>query len=138
MVNGMSIFTESPIMRWREYEERYHLKGYQCTKCLKVYFEKKGVCTCNNMDYTEKELSGKGKILAYTQINGAPEAYADYAPYCVALIELEEGARIESQVVDCAYADLKIGTPVEAVFRKFYKSGHKGIIHYGTKFIPTF
>ena len=58
------------------------------------------------------------------------------APYCVGIIELKEGAKITAQIVDCKYEDLKIGTEVEAVFRKFYKSGEKGIIHYGTKFIP--
>ena len=51
-----------------------------------------------------------------------------------AIIDLEEGARITAQIVDCKYDELKIGLGVEAVFRKLYKSGEKGIIHYGTKF----
>jgi uncharacterized OB-fold protein len=84
------------------------------------------------------EFSGKGKIVTYTKIHSGPEVFESKAPYCVALIDLEEGARLTAQVMDCKYEDLKIGTEVEAVFRKFYTSGKKGVIHYGTKFIPKF
>jgi len=132
------MFRESPIIRWRHYNDSYKLKGNKCTKCNATYFEKKGVCTCGNMDFIEMDFSGKGKIAAYTQIHGGPEAFASKTPYCVAVIDLIEGARIEAQVVDCKYEELKVGTAVEAQFRKFYVSGEKGIIHYGTKFVPKF
>lgn len=132
------MFRESPILRWRNYNDRYKVKGYKCTKCGATYFEKKGMCTCGNLDYAEMDFSGEGKIVSFTQIHAGPEVYADLAPYCVAIIDLKEGARITSQVIDCKYEDLKVGMEVEAVFRKFYKSGEKGIIHYGMKFIPKF
>ncbi len=130
------MFHESPVMRWRRYGDTYKLKGYKCTKCGATYFEKKGMCVCGNLDYGEMDFSGKGKIVSFTKINSGPEVYAEYAPYCVGIIDLEEGARMTGQIVDTKYEDLKIGQEVEAVFRKFYKSGEKGIIHYGTKFIP--
>jgi len=132
------MFRDSPIIRWRNYSDRYKLKGYKCTKCEKTYFEKKGLCECGNLDFSEMDFSGKGKIVAFTQIHAAPESFANKAPYCIAVIDLVEGARIEAQVVDCEYEDLKIGAEVEAVFRKFYSSGEKGIIHYGTKFVVKF
>jgi len=132
------MFRESPIIRWRNYSDRYKLKGYKCTKCGKTFFEWKGLCPCGNLDYAEMDLSGRGKIVAYTQIHSGPEVFDSKAPYCVAIIDLEEGARIEAQVMDCKYSDLKIGMEVEAVFRKFYTSGEKGVIHYGTKFVPKF
>ena len=132
------MFRDSPIIRWRNYSDRYKLKGYACTKCETTYFERKGLCTCGNMDFTEMDFSGDGKIVAYTQIHAGPESFANKAPYCVAIIDLKEGARITGQVMDCKYEDLKIGTEVEAVFRKFYTSGEKGVIHYGTKFVPKF
>jgi uncharacterized protein len=134
----MKMFRESPILRWRNYNDRYKLRGYKCTKCDATYFEKKGVCICGNLDYAEMDFSGSGKIISFTQVHSGPEAFASMAPYCVAIIELKEGAKITGQVIDCKYEDLKIGQEVEAVFRKFYKSGEKGIIHYGTKFIPKF
>ncbi|MCX6804023.1 MAG: Zn-ribbon domain-containing OB-fold protein [Candidatus Diapherotrites archaeon] len=132
------MFRDSPIIRWRHYNDRYRLVGYRCTKCEKAYLDKKGMCTCGNLDFTEQEFSGVGKIVAYTQIHSGPEVFESKSPYCVAVIDLKEGARIEAQVVDCRYSDLKQGLEVEAVFRKFYTSGEKGVIHYGTKFVPKY
>jgi uncharacterized OB-fold protein len=132
------MFRESPIIRWRNYNDRYKIKGYKCTKCGAVYFEEKGLCTCGNLDFAEMDLSGKGKIVSFTQIHSGPEVFESKTPYCVAIIDLDEGARIEAQVMDCNYQALKIGMEVEAVFRKFYTSGEKGAIHYGTKFVPKF
>ncbi|MFA6064962.1 MAG: Zn-ribbon domain-containing OB-fold protein [archaeon] len=132
------MFRESPIIRWRSYGDHYRLKGYQCAKCKATFFEKKGLCTCGSLEFNEIDFSGNGKIIAFTQIHSGPEVFENKSPYCVALIDLEEGARIEAQVMDCKFEDLKAGMEVEAVFRKFYSSGEKGVIHYGTKFIPKF
>lgn len=132
------MFRNSPIIRWRNYADNYRLVGYKCTKCGATYFEKKGVCNCGNLDYTRMEFSGKGKIVSFTQIHSGPESFEHMGNYSVAIIDLEEGARVTGQIVDAKYADLSIGLKVEAVFRKFYKSGEKGIIHYGTKFVPVF
>jgi uncharacterized protein len=132
------MFRESSIIRWRNYNDRYKLNGYKCTNCGKTYFEKKGLCECGNLDFAELEFSGKGKIVSFTKIHSGPSVYEEQTPYCVGIIDLEEGARITSQIVDANYEDLEIGMKVEAVFRKFYKSGEKGVIHYGTKFRPKF
>lgn len=128
------MFRESPILRWRNYSDRYRLNANKCVNCGKVYFEKKGLCECGSLEFTEFESVGKGKIISFTQIHASPTAFEEQTPYCVGIIELDEGARVTGQIIDCEYEDLEIGKEVEAVFRKFYKSGEKGIIHYGTKF----
>jgi uncharacterized OB-fold protein len=46
------------------------------------------------------------------------EIYADEVPYVVALIDLEEGARMASNIVGCAPGDVTAGMPVEVVFEK--------------------
>jgi uncharacterized protein len=132
------MFRDSPIIRWRNYEDRYKLNCYKCDSCGKVYFERKGMCVCGELEFTEFASKGKGKIVSFTEVHSGPTLFEEQTPYCVGIIDLEEGARITAQIVDCKYEDLKIGMEVEAVFRKFYKSGEKGAIHYGTKFIPKF
>jgi uncharacterized OB-fold protein len=46
-----------------------------------------------------------------------PAFFAD-APYNVAIVELEEGVRMHTSVVECANEDLRVGMPVEVVFEK--------------------
>jgi uncharacterized protein len=39
-------------------------------------------------------------------------------PYNVAIVELDEGIRMHTNVVECANEELRIGLPVEVVFEK--------------------
>jgi uncharacterized OB-fold protein len=50
--------------------------------------------------------------------------FFDY-PYIVALIQLDEGVRIVSNLTDIAPADVQVGMPVEVYFRKFDGAGEK-------------
>jgi uncharacterized OB-fold protein len=42
--------------------------------------------------------------------------FAAEVPYAVVVIELDEGARLVSNLVDCPPADIRAGMPVEVVF----------------------
>ena len=52
----------------------------------------------------------------------------------MAIIKLDEGPRITSQIVDCDPKTVKPGMKVKAVFRKLGEDSESGILHYGTKF----
>lgn len=82
----------------------------------------------------EHKFSGRGKIYSYTVIRVAPEGYEYFVPYVLAIVELEEGARITGQVVDTDPESVKIGQEVELVFRKIYEDNPDGLITYGFKF----
>ena len=60
-----------------------------------------------------------------------------YAPYVVALVELDDGVRILTQVVDVEPEDMKTGMRVEVAFRRVKEDGNSGIIEYGYKFRPV-
>lgn len=81
------------------------------------------------------KLSGKGTILSFTEINISADTFAKEAPFAIAIIETEEGARLTAQVVDCNFEDIKIGSKVELIFRKIMEEGNSGIINYGYKAI---
>lgn len=80
-------------------------------------------------------LKGTGKIVTYTIIHIAADAFSKQTPYGVAVIETDEGARLTAQVVDCNPEDIKIGASVKLVFRKISEEGASGIINYGYKAI---
>ncbi len=79
------------------------------------------------------KLSGKGTILSYTIIHVSANQFKLLAPYAVAIIETDEGARITAMITDSNFEDLKIGARVELVFRKIMEEGASGIINYGYK-----
>jgi uncharacterized OB-fold protein len=54
----------------------------------------------------------------------------------VAIVKLEEGPKVTSQIVDCRVESVYIGMPVEICFRKLTAQGAEGIINYGFKFQP--
>lgn len=77
---------------------------------------------------------GRGKIYSFTEVSAPPVGFELEVPYVLALIELEEGPLVTSQIVDCKASDVRIGMPVEMVFRKIQEDGEEGLIHYGYKF----
>ncbi len=83
----------------------------------------------------EYHCCGRGKVVTYSVIRTASDQFSNMTPYVLAIIELEEGCRLTSQVI-CDPQDIRIGMPVRSVFRVIVEDGPSGIIHYGTKFVP--
>lgn len=72
---------------------------------------------CGSWDWAWARSSGRGVVFSWTVVDRALHpAFAGDVPYAPAIIEMEEGVRLLSQVVDVAPADLEIGLPVEVVF----------------------
>ena len=63
--------------------------------------------------------SGRGTIHTFTILHKVfrPE-FAERVPYNVIVVELEEGPFFHSNLVDCANEDIRVGMPVEVVFRE--------------------
>jgi uncharacterized OB-fold protein len=81
-------------------------------------------------------LGGKGKVVTYTVIHDAPAQFEMQKPYVMAIVEMEEGVRLTSQIIDVKPENVTIGMKVQACFRKLGQEGEAGVIHYGYKFQP--
>jgi len=125
---------------WREIPQRYNLNANQCGVCNRFYFPPRESCPyCRRKSMgkmNEKKLSGKGTILTYTIIHIEPDQFIGQVPYPMAIIKLDEGPKVTSQIVDCKLDDIKIGMRVQVTFRKIHEDGYIGAIHYGYKFKP--
>jgi uncharacterized OB-fold protein len=67
------------------------------------------------------EASGKGKLHSYTTVHrSVHREFASMTPFVIALIDLEEGARVTSWVVDTPIDQLRCDMPVKAVFREIH------------------
>lgn len=125
-------------VHWRRMRERYRLLGSKCETCGTTFFPATKVCSkCRRKGkIVPIEFSGKGKIFSYTIIHAAPRMFEHYTPAIIALVELDEGPKVLSQIVDCEHNELRIGMEVEACFRKLFEQDRGGIISYGFKFRP--
>ena len=127
---------EAIPLTWRKIPERYGLLGVKCENCGSHYFPKRSICPqCRRKGkITQVKYSGKGKVFSFTEVTAPPQGFEDQVPYILAVIELEEGARLTAQIVDARKEDVKTGSPVEQVFRVIQKDDPEGLIHYGFKF----
>lgn len=122
---------------WRNEVPRYRLVGKICAACESKYFPEKAICRCGSTDFKDYKLSENGEVITWTKIGNPPIGFQKFKPYIVALIQLEDGVKILSQVVDVDAEEMNAGLKVEAVFRKVKEDGKTGIIQYGYKFRPV-
>jgi hypothetical protein len=63
------------------------------------------------------DASGRGTIYSYTVIRqNFSRAFRDLLPYVVALVDLDEGPRVMTNIVNCDPADVRIGAAVQVRF----------------------
>jgi uncharacterized protein len=95
------------------------LELQRCRPCGLVVFYPRARCPrCHAADLAWETLSGRGTVHAYTIVHRAPDpSLEDAIPYVVALVDLDEGARLMTNIVDCAPEQVRIGLPVVVRFR---------------------
>jgi uncharacterized protein len=89
-----------------------------CDQCRRHQFYPRLYCMqCGSASLSWIEASGRGVIYSYTIIhqNKSPE-FAQDTPYNVAIVQLEEGPRMMSNIVDISPAELRIDLPVTIIF----------------------
>jgi len=122
---------------WREIPRRYRLEGEKCKSCGKIFFPPRLICdSCHSTEFEPFQLKNEGHVLTYTIIRVAPSQFLDQVPYPVAIVELNPGVRICTQITDCNNDDIHIGMPVKLEFRKLSSDGDAGIVYYGYKAVP--
>ena len=123
---------------WREIPQRYRMEAGKCASCGAICFPPRRRCPeCGSCSFQTVKLGDHGKILTYTVIRVAPAQFSDQVPYAVAIVELDGGGRITTQIADCEFDQLAIGQRVRLEFRKVQKDGAAGILCYGYKFVQV-
>ena len=92
------------------------LRLQQCTACGKHQFYPRTVCShCDGRELKWVVAEGQGTVASFTVVRrGISKAYD--APYVVALIDLVEGVRMMSGIVDVDPDTVRIGDPVTVDF----------------------
>lgn len=98
--------------------KRHELVLQYCRDCGRPWFYPRPCCPhCLSLAFDWRPVRGEGQVYTYTVVHRPPsEAYQDAVPYVVAIIELDEGVRMMSNVIGCPSEDVRIGMRVRVTF----------------------
>ena len=90
-----------------------------CNDCgLKIFYPRKYCPDCWSANLAWFEASGRGKVFSYSiTMAGVEERFGEDLPYVLALVDLEEGIRMMTNIVDCKPEEVIIGIDVEVAFK---------------------
>jgi len=91
-----------------------------CPSCQEHIFYPRQSCPhCFSEHLTWLKATGRGKVYAYTVVeNNAPSPFLDEMPFVIAIVILEEGVRLMTNIVDCDPAKIYSEMPVTVTFEK--------------------
>lgn len=96
---------------------RRELALQRCSDCGAFRWTPQVLCReCHSERYEWTAVSGRGSLYSYTMVHRPPLPVFD-APYVVAVVALEEGPLMLTNLVDCPPDALRIDMPVEVAFR---------------------
>lgn len=89
----------------------------RCDDCKAVIWYPRAICpVCHSTNTSWFEGSGKGTVYTFSVVRRAGGPYAKATPFILAYVELEEGPRMVTNVVDIEPENLQVGQAVEVVF----------------------
>jgi len=101
-----------------EAAKQHKLVLQKCEQCGHYRYPSGESCpSCLSDDLKWVEVSGRGTIYSWTVFHHVYHpAFKDEVPYAVVAVELEEGPRIITRLVDCETENISIGLPVVVAF----------------------
>ena len=102
-----------------EAAERGRLLIKRCASCGRAHHYPRPFCPyCWSRDVAWEQAQGTGTVYTYSVVhkNDLPP-FNERVPYVAAIVELDEGPRIMTNVVDCDTEAVAVGMPVEVAFR---------------------
>lgn len=102
---------------WRG-AKAHQLRLQRCRDCGQHIFYPRSLCPyCLSHHLEWVTASGKGKVYSYTVVRRAAHpAFQEDVPYVLAIVELEEGPRMTTNIVGCDPQEVRVEMAVEAVF----------------------
>jgi uncharacterized OB-fold protein len=101
-----------------EAAKRRELVMPRCKTCDHLFFYPRSECPrCLSANIEWVTVSGRGRLYSFTIVNQpANPAFRDDAPHAYAVVQLDEGPRMVSNIVECDLEALEVDMPLVAVF----------------------
>ena len=98
--------------------ERGELVAQKCPACNRLWHPPRPMCpTCHSTEKEVEQLSGKGTVLSWVKQVHPPAFFFPESPIA-ALVELDEGIRLVTNVVGIPSTDMRNGMRVSVGFEK--------------------
>jgi uncharacterized OB-fold protein len=91
------------------------LGGSICKKCGTKYLPPRAHCACGSTEIEWYDAPKQGKLLTYTIVAFPPENMIKYAPYILAVAELDDGSRLLAHIADVTPKNLQVGMRIQVV-----------------------
>jgi uncharacterized OB-fold protein len=109
------IVTDDSAVFWDAADDG-RLVAQRCADCGRLRHPPRPMCPqCRSLAYEVVGLSGAGTVYSYAVLHHPQNPAFEY-PVLGALVDLDEGIRLVSNVVDVAKEDIRIGMRVEVCF----------------------
>lgn len=95
------------------------LRLQRCDNCKQAYFPPRPFCpACASRSVTSFRATGRGRLYSYVINHRPAPGFEHEAPYAIAVVELDEGPRMMTSMVEVAQTPeaLLLDMPVEVVF----------------------
>jgi uncharacterized protein len=94
------------------------LRFQYCPDCEQAQFPPRIRCrTCHESTLVWRTSTKRGIVHSATTVMRAPsKAFKDSTPYVIALIDLDEGFRIMTNITNAPLAPIEIGEPIRIIF----------------------
>ncbi|MBI4299016.1 MAG: Zn-ribbon domain-containing OB-fold protein [Chloroflexi bacterium] len=98
--------------------KRHELVMPRCKKCDHFFFYPRENCpNCLSSDVGWTKVSGRGRLYTYTVVRRpANPAFNEDVPYILAVVQLDEGPKMLSNLVGCKIEDAKVDMPLVVSF----------------------
>lgn len=105
---------------WWEGTAQGKLRIRRCADCGRAHYYPRPFCPhCWSEQVSWEDACGRGTLYTYSIVfqNDLPP-FPDRVPYVAAVVDLDEGPRMMTNVVDCPFDQLRVGMPLEVTFRQ--------------------
>lgn len=104
---------------WFDAAKEHRLVIQRCVGCGELRHPPRPMCPhCCSLEWDTIEAAGRGTIYSYV-VTHYPQIPSFEYPLAIALIELDEGTRLVSNIIDIDPNAIEIGMGVQATFVKF-------------------
>ena len=93
------------------------LRVQKCSHCSHIRHLSPACPQCLKAEHEWVAANGRGTVYSWIVVHQRyNRAFEEDLPYNVTIVELDEGPRMVTSLVDVENQDIKAGTPVEVVF----------------------